>query len=92
MYHTAEKNLVWEIADRPYRKPTQVDGENILRCSSEPWSRNSANWPRNFGISGVSTSEGLRAPKLVGIAVKWAKRLFNKNTSLCEVVKTTYRV
>ena len=39
----AEKNFVWEIADRPYRKPTQVDEKSILRCSSEPWSRNSAN-------------------------------------------------
>ena len=41
--HTAKKNLVRESAGRPYRKPTQVDGENILRCSSEPWLRNSAN-------------------------------------------------
>ena len=40
---TAEKNFVWEIAGRPYRKPTQVDEKSILRCSSEPWSRNSAN-------------------------------------------------
>ena len=28
---------------RPYRKPTQVDGLNILRRASEPWLRNSAN-------------------------------------------------
>ena len=39
----AKKNFVWESASKPYRKPTQVDGLNILRCSSEPWLRNSAN-------------------------------------------------
>ena len=44
---------------------------------------NSANWPRNFGISGVSICQGIYSPKRIGIAVKWAKRLFNKNTSLC---------
>ena len=27
----------------PYRKPTQVVKERILRCSSESWLRNSAN-------------------------------------------------
>ena len=27
MYQAAEKNLVQEIAIRPYRKPTQVDGD-----------------------------------------------------------------
>jgi hypothetical protein len=26
------------------------------------------------------------------VAVKWVNRLFNKNTALCQVVKTTYRV
>ena len=79
----AEKNFVWEIADSPYRKPTQVDEKSILRCSSEPWPRNSANLPRNFGISGASMGQGIYSPKLVEVAVKWAKRLFNKNTSLC---------
>ena len=34
----------------PYRKPTQVGEERILRRSSEPPLRNSANWFRNFGI------------------------------------------
>ena len=38
-----KKNFVWESANNPYRKPTQVDELNILRCSSEPWLRNSAN-------------------------------------------------
>ena len=64
--HAAEKNFVWETADSPYRKPTQVDEKSILRCSSEPWSRNSANWPRNFGISGVSLGEWLRATGSTG--------------------------
>jgi hypothetical protein len=41
--HTAEKNFVREKFISPYRKPTQVDGMSILRCSSEPWLRNSAN-------------------------------------------------
>ena len=41
--HTAEKIFVREIYVSPYRKPTQVDGMNILRRSSEPWLRNSAN-------------------------------------------------
>ena len=42
-FHAAKKNFVREIIIRSYRKPTQVDGMNILRCSSEPWLRNSAN-------------------------------------------------
>ena len=34
----------------PYRKPTQVDEERILRRLGELLLRNSANWIRNFGI------------------------------------------
>ena len=34
----------------PYRKPTQVGEMSILRRAEEPWSRNSANWHRIFGI------------------------------------------
>ncbi len=30
--------------------------------------------------------------KMQEVAVKWVNRLFNKNTALCQVVKTTYRV
>ena len=30
--------------------------------------------------------------KKEGVAVKWVNRLFTKNTALCQVVKTTYRV
>ena len=33
----------------PYRKPTQVGEERILRRSSDSPLRNSANWFRNFG-------------------------------------------
>ena len=33
----------------PYRKPTQVDEERILRPTEEALSRNSAKWSRNFG-------------------------------------------
>ena len=40
----------------PYRKPTQVDGMSILRPTGEGLLRNSANWPRNFGIRGACES------------------------------------
>ena len=33
----------------PYRKPTQVDEERILRPTGEALLRNSAKWSRNFG-------------------------------------------
>ena len=36
--------------DSPYRKPTQVDEEKILRPTGEALLRNSAKWSRNFGI------------------------------------------
>ena len=38
----------------PYRKPTQVDEERILRPAGEALLRNSAKWPRNFGIRGAT--------------------------------------
>ena len=38
----------------PYRKPTQVDEERILRPTEEALLRNSAKWPRNFGIRGAT--------------------------------------
>ena len=58
----------------PYRKPTQVDEERILRPAGEVLLHKSAKWPRNFGRRG---------------AKKWAaekrlKQLFSKNTGLCE--------
>ena len=38
----------------PYRKPTQVVEEKILRCSSESRPRNSAKLPCNFGRRGAT--------------------------------------
>ena len=38
----ARKSLSWECTLRPYRKPTQVGEARSLRCSSDPWRRNSA--------------------------------------------------
>ncbi len=38
---------------RPYRKPTQVGEERILRRSGELSLRNSAKSPRNFGRRGA---------------------------------------
>ena len=38
---------------RPYRKPTQVDEERILRPTGEGLLRNSAKLPRNFGRRGA---------------------------------------
>ena len=58
----------------PYRKPTQVDEERILRPAGEALSRNSAKWPRNFGRRGAWKQA----------AEKWPKQLFNKNTGFCE--------
>ena len=37
----------------PYRKPTQVDEERILRPAGEALLRNSAKLPRNFGRRGA---------------------------------------
>ena len=47
---------------RPYRKPTQVDEERILRPAGEALLRNSAKWPCNFGIKGASE----RRPQRIG--------------------------
>ena len=44
----------------PYRKPTQVDEERILRPTEEALLRNSAKWPRNFGIRGACESRPQR--------------------------------
>ena len=40
----------------PYRKPTQVDEERILRPAEEALLRNSAKCPRNFGRRGANES------------------------------------
>ena len=58
----------------PYRKPTQVDEERILRPAGEVLLRNSAKWPRNFGRRGATKVAAENRPK----------RLFSKNTGLCE--------
>ena len=44
----------------PYRKPTQVDEERILRPTEEALLRNSAKWPRNFGIRGACLGRSQR--------------------------------
>ena len=59
----------------PYRKPTQVDEERILRPTEEALSRNSAKWPRNFGRRGALFWRA---------AENRLKQLFSKNTGLCE--------
>ena len=42
----------------PYRKPTQVGEERILRPTEEALLRNSAKQPRNFGRRGASVTGG----------------------------------
>ena len=48
------------FAMRPYRKPTQVDEERILRLAEEVLPRNSAKWPRNLGRRGACESRPQR--------------------------------
>ena len=67
-----EKPLLF--IDRPYRKPTQVDGERIPRPAGEALLRNSAKWPRNLGRRGAWKQA----------AENRLKQLFSKNTGLCE--------
>ena len=66
-------------------KPTQVGGMNILRRARELSLRNSANYPRNFGIRGALGRDTF-AVKRLGAAVNRPRRLFNKNTALCKLV------
>ena len=54
------EKLVDIVYKYPYRKPTQVDEERILRRAGEALLRNSANWPRNFGIRGAYVKVGRR--------------------------------
>ena len=49
--HCQEKPLLF--VRYPYRKPTQVDEERILRPAEEALLRNSAKLPRNFGRRGA---------------------------------------
>ena len=44
----------------PYRKPTQVDEERVLRPTEEGLLRNSAKGPRNFGRRGACESRPQR--------------------------------
>ena len=67
------REKLWGMLRCPYRKPTQVDEERILRPTGEGLLRNSANWPRNFGIRGASKEAAVKRPK----------QLFTKNTGLC---------
>ena len=57
--HWREK-LVDIVSKYPYRKPTQVDEERILRRAGEALLRNSAKWPRNFGRRGANVKIGRR--------------------------------
>ncbi len=41
--------------------------------------------------SSVTSGEGVPSAKAMGAAAKRLRRLFNKNTGLCKVVKTMYR-
>ena len=43
------REKLWGMLRCPYRKPTQVDEERILRPTGEGLLRNSAKWLRNFG-------------------------------------------
>ena len=61
----------------PYRKPTQVDEERILRPTEEVLLRNSAKCTRNFG----------RRVAWKQAAEKWPKQLFSKNTGLCKTAR-----
>ena len=74
-----------EWSGYPYRKPTQVGEEKILRRKCDPPFRNSANWPRNFGRRGAPLAWMDLLLKRDGVAIKRPRRLFTKNTGLCEV-------
>ena len=52
------EKLVDIVYKYPYRKPTQVDEERILRRAGEALLRNSANWPRNLGRRGAKVELG----------------------------------
>ena len=65
-------------------KPTQVGKKNILRRARELTLRNSANYSCNFGRREAAECDCLRDRKQSAAAEKWPRRLFNKNTALCE--------
>ena len=53
VFDAQRREKLWRILKRPYRKPTQVDEERILRPTGERLLRNSAKLPRNFGRRGA---------------------------------------
>ena len=65
----------------PYRKPTQVDEERILRPAEEALSRNSAKRSRNLGRRDARRLAAETRPK----------QLFTKNTGLCEAARRGIR-
>ncbi len=67
----------------PYRKPTQVGGERILRCAGKPSLRNSAKCIRNFGKRIAGTGEPGQG-ELEPAAEERPRRLFTTNTGTCE--------
>ena len=79
----AEKESLRQGYRGPYRKPTQVGEMSILRRTGELALRNSAKYTRNFGRS--VASDGCH--RLLEVAEKRSRRLFTKNTGLCEIVR-----
>ena len=59
---TLARKVAKYVVRRPYRKPTQVGEEKILRRTGEPLLRNSAKLPRNFGRRGALA----RGPQRIG--------------------------
>jgi hypothetical protein len=82
MSHGDKKEPLRICRQRPYRKPTQVGEMSILRRAGELALRNSAKCTRNFGRSVASGG----CNSLVEVAESRPRRLFTKNTGLCEAV------
>ena len=69
-----------------------MGGVSILRCSSESSRRNSAKLSRNFGRRDASEYVIPLRGERKGAAEKRPKRLFTKNTGLCQADEAMYRV
>src|SRR5512137_2019345 len=61
-----QENPRVELMRCPYRKPTQVGEEKILRRLRELWLRNSAIYLRNFGRRRARPGEGTCSPSWTG--------------------------
>ena len=61
-----QENPRVELSRCPYRKPTQVGEEKILRRLRELWSRNSAIYHRNLGRRWARIREGTCSPSETG--------------------------